>query len=481
MTDSSSKVKLNLSTISNNKKKRSRVEPSPEIAFDFLHDDDEAAKRHETIHTEPNHHRDEVFIIPLHENDKTTLLERRNRMTSYELAAEALTQSALDRFSENGTGTTTNTSVNEDLIISSGGNNNLATVSGGIIDKDKEFYLKELDRLPDEADDIAYARVPVSEFGAALLRGMGWNAGADSPSSKAPQPPARRPARLGLGATPKMILPDRISGKIRTQDQAKRDDALRKQQAKFDRAREERLASDKQHTLQLGSLVYYQGRRAKVFQLNGVPGLSRALVQVERETTITNVKKGDLSLIPRSDLEERPFEHTNLPRNDEPRVPDESKILGEVVRSNHEGERKRGKQNLGQEMHSKHRSHDGRGWLITNIRVRVITRRLGPELFKEKGVVVDVAHRHSMATVQMSNGQVLDQIPERYLETALPKLGGNVIVLSGESKFGKGTLLERDSKSQMGVIQMFEDLRIVKLSLDDLAEWVGPLDDDMLR
>ena len=85
------------------------------------------------------------------------------------------------------------------------------------------------------------------------------------------------------------------------------------------------------------------------------------------------------------------------------------------------------------------------------------------------------------ATLKMSsNGQVL-HAKERYLETALPKIGGNACILSGNHKYGKGRLLERDSKANRGVVQLFEDMNVVTVSLDDMAEWCGPLDDDLME
>ena len=79
----------------------------------------------------------------------------------------------------------------------------------------------------------------------------------------------------------------------------------------------------------------------------------------------------------------------------------------------------------------------------------------------------------------MDNQEVLDNVPERYLETALPKTGGNVIVLEGVHRWKKGRLLERSSAKGTGVIQLFEDLEVVEVSLDGVAEWCGPLDEDM--
>ena len=85
------------------------------------------------------------------------------------------------------------------------------------------------------------------------------------------------------------------------------------------------------------------------------------------------------------------------------------------------------------------------------------------------------------AVLQMdNNGQVIDKVPERYLETALPKTGGVVIILESKDKthhWKKGRLLEKSSKDGYGIVQLEEDLEVVKISLDGLAEWCGRMDD----
>jgi G-patch domain len=122
-------------------------------------------------------------------------------------------------------------------------------------------------------------------------------------------------------------------------------------------------------------------------------------------------------------------------------------------------------------------------WVIPNIRVRVVTEKLGKQHFRQKGVIVDV-NRHHGATLRMDmleggKHAVLEHVPEQYLETALPKSGGHAICLTGPHKWTKGRLLERNSKTSTGSIQVFEDMSILTLSLDDIAEWCGPLDDDL--
>lgn len=121
-------------------------------------------------------------------------------------------------------------------------------------------------------------------------------------------------------------------------------------------------------------------------------------------------------------------------------------------------------------------------WLIPNIRVRLISKKM-PKFYLQKGVVQDVLRSSSRdhgdgapkATLLMDSGQVLDKVPERYLETALPKTGGNVIILEGTEhvRWKMGRLLERSPKDGHGIIQLEEDLDVVKVSLDSIAEWCG--------
>ena len=103
-----------------------------------------------------------------------------------------------------------------------------------------------------------------------------------------------------------------------------------------------------------------------------------------------------------------------------------------------------------------------------------------PAYYLQKGVVQDVTRTSQSspkAVLLMDNGQVIDKVPERYLETALPKTGGKVIVLEGKHHWKKGRLLER-SRDGYGVIQFSEDLEVVNsISLDSIAEWCLNEDD----
>lgn len=80
-----------------------------------------------------------------------------------------------------------------------------------------DAYRQDVDELPEPATLDDYERVPVAQFGAALLRGMGWKEGtAASRKHKGlvePWLPTSRPALLGIGAKEKEVLDDGSKGK----------------------------------------------------------------------------------------------------------------------------------------------------------------------------------------------------------------------------------------------------------------------------
>jgi len=398
-------------------------------------------------------------------------------------------------------------------------------------DEDEQFQ-DDLYQLPPDISvkSQVYKSVPIGEFGAAMLRGMGWRGVNDNnrngKNAKNEPTTMPRPSRLGLGATPKMMAsgdaPDTHSRRRpRRQDQAQREERLKRQQQEMERERQKQFALDKQRVLQIGSIVRItitnndkwrkRQRRAVIKKLTGVPGLNMILIKYEGEATATKVKRGNNELVERSDLEERPFHEAeeqieiitkydksssrsfddrrrdkNTDKNMRDRDYDEKDrdhCRDRHKRRHDDLDKKRNPKKLRDNSSSSRRKepyHDSANttsWLISNIRVRVISSKYGGPVYKEKGIVVDVTKK-GVATLKMSNGQVIN-VAERHLETALPKVGGNSIILNGNQRFSKGRLLERDSKKNCGVVQVFEDMSIVTTSLDDMAEWCGPLDDDL--
>ena len=487
----------------------------------------------------------EPLVIPALEDTRKSLQEqaRKRRETEANLneekqpdddaaAAAALEQEAAA--ANNGDGTAPGSS-NPNMVIEGQDD---TFVRGNQEDKDSQQLQNDLSHLAPELDvqDDTYRKVPISDFGAAMLRGMGWTG---KVSTKEEDPSLPRPSRLGLGATPKLLDAPTHGRRPRRQDQVDRDRKLKEQQEAYAREKAQQIKLDKQRTLQIGSIVqirssddedrYVDGKRAIMRQLQGVPGLNRVLVQLEDDPEPIKVKKGDIYLLDRNELDQqKPFREPPLPKDDKKtsssdkdRGRDDKRERTEKRRrddydrdddrdrkhrrreddrrrdrdrdSDRDRDRKRPREERSRnrdrddrKRERKHRDDDAdrdrrsSSWLLPNIRVRVISRKLGDSVYKQKGVVVDVSHKGT-ATLNMDGSNKVIQCPERYLETALPKVGGNAICLAGNYRYGKGKLLERDSKSSKGVIQLYEDMNVVKLSLDDMAEYCGPLDDDLME
>ena len=500
-----------------------------------------------------------------------------------------------------------------DGTVSGSGQKRVIAVSGDTFQRQRErergidpTNTEDQKKLDEDIEDLppdisvksqVYKKVPIGEFGAAMLRGMGWTGGDNNSSNKRKNNDATtmpRPSRLGLGATPKMFAtgdaPDTHSRRRpRRQDQVQREERLKQQQQEMEKERQRQLALDKQRVLQIGSIVYVQRDgdrsrkeqlpRARIKQLAGVPGLNMILVQYEGDAAPTKTKKGSIELVDRSHLNERPFQEAEEDRRKKSREGDRGERERDPKRSSRgdcsdgrrrdkmgsrdrryrasddyedgrdkdrerdrdrtrdrdrrdrERDRERNRDRDRDRVRDRDRDRDKRdrdrryrdgncdrdrerlkrkrddeirrgddsskrhqisrpsgktnsgslafseSWLTPNIRVRIVSSKYGRSMYKEKAVVVDVT-RNGVATLKTGSGQVLT-VPERHLETALPKAGGNAIILSGDQRFSKGQLLERDGKKNRGVVQIFEDMSVVTTSLDDMAEWCGPLDDDL--
>jgi hypothetical protein len=81
-----------------------------------------------------------------------------------------------------------------------------------------DAYKEDVEQLPSEATLEDYERMPVSQFGAALLRGMGWKPGEPASRNKKrgivePWLPLPRPAMLGIGAKEREVFDDGSGGK----------------------------------------------------------------------------------------------------------------------------------------------------------------------------------------------------------------------------------------------------------------------------
>lgn len=77
-----------------------------------------------------------------------------------------------------------------------------------------EAFRQDIKELPDSSSLDHYADMPVSEFGAAMLRGMGWTGEGKGKKNIQPWLPQARPALLGIGAKEKEVFDDGSKKKL---------------------------------------------------------------------------------------------------------------------------------------------------------------------------------------------------------------------------------------------------------------------------
>ncbi|CAM6095547.1 unnamed protein product [Calypogeia fissa] len=113
-------------------------------------------------------------------------------------------------------------------------------------------------------------------------------------------------------------------------------------------------------------------------------------------------------------------------------------------------------------------------WLTSQIRVRIISKTLkGGRFYLKKGRIVDVVTPKECDILLDESGEILQQVKQDQLETALPKRGGRIMVVGGKYRGHLGKLIERDSEGEVGLVQMEESFEMRTLDLDLLAEFVG--------
>lgn len=360
-------------------------------------------------------------------------------------------------------------------------------------DRDAAKLKEDLEQLPPEADLDAYAAMPVESFGMALLRGMGWEEGRAIGRGAKEEVKAkelvRRPQRLGLGAAP----------------------APEQQQRKYIKPGETREKKDLVYVDAEGVMKSSKPVDEKLVERRkeGVhPGKVMRVVDGRHSGLLCEV----VALEPKEEGRSDRARVRLLPSYETVTI--RCKELGEKEeRTREERERDRGGSRGGdrsgrssrgeEERHRHKRDHDDRHeggsskrarqreepppppanerlWLVPNIRVKVVDKRVrGGRLYLKKGTIVDVkAPTVCDVFIDDLKESVLD-LQQSQLETVVPATEGTpVLVLAGALRGKQGRLLKRNTETGLAAVQLTSDFSLHKLPLDDVSEWVGPAEWD---
>ena len=347
-----SSLKVNFSLTSNKPKRKKKSVTNINDAFDSGDEEDKARKSAET--QLKNRKREGPLVIPLippdksQNNDELKSLRGKNEPISNsndddKEAILDLIQSANDHrekrnsrasnddtnFSSTGSLTIPQPESNPDsrpqqLQISKNSN-----TDNDEDDADTKKYRKDLSNRAEDVSvsSLAYVHVPISEFGAAMLRGMGWKGNSSKPNKDETALGNNKPRhhRLGLGATPALSEKDvlEMARKKSGRQLKQKSDTERETLLKLKRKNQTQEKKDLQKRIENGSIVWVEQsvsanekvssdkntkkRRAILIQTLGVPGLDQMLIQYENEKGQIAVSKKQILLETQAALKINPF------------------------------------------------------------------------------------------------------------------------------------------------------------------------------
>lgn len=388
-----------------------------------------------------------------------------------------------------------------------------------------EALKRDLKDLPSEASLDAYEAMPVESFGEALLRGMGWSEGRAIGRGAKEEVTAkelvRRPHRLGLGAAPapepathkKYIKP----GETREgQDMVYMDSTGNVKSSKPVHAA---LVDRRKLGVFPGKLMRVVAGRHSGLQCE-VQALEPREEGRSERARVRLLPSYEVVVVRCSEL-------------------DEPGSNGKRSERDKEGDRRDSKRRRDKSPGDKDRSGAAKGesrreevkeerpWLAQNIRVKIVDKRVGKgRFYLKKGTVVDVKtptvcdvfvddinesvlvrvvvsmtclqritpamlpllferlscffkHAFISASVMLTLflSFLLQDLRQSQLETVVPGTEGTpVLVLRGRHLRRRGRLLQRNTRTGLAAVQLGGDPDIHKFDLDDIAEFVGPMD-----
>jgi len=300
---------------------------------------------------------------------------------------------------------------------------------------DRERFELNMAARPAELDpnDDAFDKVPIEEFGMAMLRGMGYREDVgvgkgDNARTVQPYLLEGRPALLGLGAKPK-------PGDANPRSQRGR------------------------AYIAIGSLVRIQsGAYGVVTQTDGVPGLEcvrvHALLPGADRCTELVVSRKTLAL-----------------EGDPTALPDGHPGRAAILAHEREAKTASHQPQPAAAAAAAAAAEDALLWLRKGLVVKVVDEHHAQ--FKQKCEVVAVAAAVRTCKLRASDGSLHGGVPQHSVQTVVPKAGGAVVVVqaSAGARAGEaGVVEELDKKQQRALIRLGE--RAVWLAYDAACQTV---------
>lgn len=333
----------------------------------------------------------------------------------------------------------------------------------------------QAETVPEEAN---YEAVPVEAYGLAMLRGMGWKPGQGIGRTfnqvVKPRVNSLRPKGLGLGAnlTEVQALTPAGSHHLPKPDEQKKN-----------------KEDQPQGLVPGGAVVVLSGPHRGLYgKVEGLdPDNVRAMVRLAVGSRMVTVSEYCLRPVSQQEFDKNSLDLGQVNKIS-PRQQNGTATSGKALwdqdlptlQKDSERKRKHLPDRRGEPIaKSEKAAPRSQHWLYRDLHVRFVDKlHKGGHYYNTKMRIEDVLSPDT-CVCRTDEGRVLEGVREDMLETLVPKVEGNrVMVVLGPLSGRVGRLLRRDKERSQAVVQLRRENQLVELHYDAVCEYMGPSDSD---
>lgn len=153
-------------------------------------------------------------------------------------------------------------------------------------------------------------------------------------------------------------------------------------------------------------------------------------------------------------------------RKDKDSAYDEAVSTMSDIKSEESNEEYRAKKKVEKRKFKYDEDDNEEGWLREGLTVKVVTKSLGEKYYKAKGVVQSVENSRFVGKVKLKSPEAVEghviKIDQEYLETVIPAIGKEVVILWGRHKGMKGVVHKLHIENYSIDVELKRDGTVVK-------------------
>uniref|UniRef100_A0A8C9D9K3 G-patch domain and KOW motifs-containing protein n=1 Tax=Panthera leo TaxID=9689 RepID=A0A8C9D9K3_PANLE len=330
--------------------------------------------------------------------------------------------------------------------------------------------------VPEEAD---YEAVPVEAYGLAMLRGMGWKPGEGIGRTfnqvVKPRVNSLRPKGLGLGANLTEVQALAPTGPHHL--------------PKPDEEQEKDKEDQPQGLVPGGAVVVLSGPHRGLYgKVEGLdPDNVRAMVRLAVGSRMVTVSEYYLQPVSQQEFDKNSLDLSQMRKTSSVQqngTASSWKALRDQDLPSQQEDSQRKRKHLPDRQGEPAAKNEKAGprsqhWLHRDLRVRFVDKlHKGGQYYNTKMTIEDVLSPDT-CVCRTDQGQVLEGLREDMLETLVPKVQGNrVMVVLGPQAGKVGRLLDWDRVRSRAVVQLQRENQLVELHYDAVCQYLGPSDSD---